>query len=302
MSRLSHAVHSASSSVHSAVSSVRQKPFSALSRVTNPWTNWASEATGIDPGKLVMMQAAAAGGAGLMFGGGPAATLSAGTGGGSTVGGIGGLLGFGRSMLPSLLGAGASIYGANEAADAQRSANETNIELAREQMAFSAAQADREMDFQRNMSNTSYQRGIEDMRKAGINPIMAAGNGGASTPSGAMGSGTAAHVDAVPSVVSNALSSATDVFRTVADVRKSFADADAARASADLSRARIPQTGAETEKTKADTEASKFEQRTFKLLNGVFDRVKGSFDHSAKGSKFLPFLYKGESGDFDFGK
>ena len=46
--------------------------------------------------------------------------------------------------------------------------------------------ANRQMDFQRDMSNTAYQRAMADMRKAGINPIMVTKLGGASTPTGAM--------------------------------------------------------------------------------------------------------------------
>jgi hypothetical protein len=42
----------------------------------------------------------------------------------------------------------------------------------------------RQMAFQENMSNTSYQRGMEDMKKAGLNPILAGKVGGASTPTG----------------------------------------------------------------------------------------------------------------------
>lgn len=46
--------------------------------------------------------------------------------------------------------------------------------------------AKRQMGFQAHMSNTAVQRQMADMRKAGINPILAAKYGGASTPSGAM--------------------------------------------------------------------------------------------------------------------
>jgi len=49
----------------------------------------------------------------------------------------------------------------------------------------SQASAKAQMEFQRQMSNTSFQRGMNDLRKAGLNPILAAKIGGASTPMGA---------------------------------------------------------------------------------------------------------------------
>jgi len=50
---------------------------------------------------------------------------------------------------------------------------------------FGKSQAEKDRSFQEQMSGTSYQRAMKDMRAAGLNPMLAANLGGASTPHGA---------------------------------------------------------------------------------------------------------------------
>lgn len=54
-------------------------------------------------------------------------------------------------------------------------------------MNFNSTEAMKNREWQEHMSNTAYQRAVEDMRKAGLNPILAFQNGGASTPGGSAG-------------------------------------------------------------------------------------------------------------------
>ena len=54
------------------------------------------------------------------------------------------------------------------------------------QTAMAKAEAKRNRRFQRQMSNTAYRRAVRDMKAAGINPILAYQQGGASTPPGAV--------------------------------------------------------------------------------------------------------------------
>ncbi len=98
-------------------------------------------------------------------------------------------------IVPALIAGAASIGGgwlANRSAR-QESARDRTFQSgeAATSRAFAGEQAARQMRFQERMRNTEWQAGIADMEAAGLNPAIAYGRGGATSPAGASASGAA---------------------------------------------------------------------------------------------------------------
>jgi len=118
----------------------------------------------------------------------------------------------------------------------QERTNQKNWDIAQNANAASAAQAQAQMDFQERMRQTQYQTAIEDMKKAGLNPMLAYSQGGAGVPTGAMGSISTAKME-------NSLGAGVSGYQQLASNN----------AELDLKASQTTATTAQAIKTEADT-------------------------------------------------
>ena len=124
----------------------------------------------------------------------------------------------------------------------QQQTNQKSWDIAQASNAASAEQAARQMDFQERMRASQYQTAVEDMKKAGLNPMLAYTQGGAGTPTGAMGQVSTAKVG---NVIGSALAGAQSLSMNEADI-------DLKKATTTGTTATTLKTEAETIKTAAD--------------------------------------------------
>jgi len=90
------------------------------------------------------------------------------------------------ALAPAAISAAGSLAGG-------MMSNNANQALFQQGNAFNAAQSQAQMDFQERMRSTQYQTAVEDLKKAGLNPMLAYTQGGAGTPSGAAVSAAGSH-------------------------------------------------------------------------------------------------------------
>ena len=154
-------------------------------------------------------------------------------------------------MLPALLTAGASLLGSH---------------LRNKEAKKASA---RQMAFQEDMSNTSYQRGMEDMRKAGLNPILAGKLGGASTPTGSTYN--------PENITQNATNAFLQTMQTQANVEQTEAQTAKIMAETDV----IKNTsgsfiGRNIDFAKKEVQKQVSSAKESNLLNNVIDKFKES--------------------------
>jgi len=125
----------------------------------------------------------------------------------------------------------------------QQQTNQKNWDIADAANRNSAEQAAKQMDFQERMRETQYQTAVKDMKEAGLNPMLAYSQGGAGTPTGAMGSVSTAQMK-------NALGAGVTGYQQLAS---NNAETDLKQSQTTATTAQAIQTEAQTIKTKQET-------------------------------------------------
>lgn len=135
----------------------------------------------------------------------------------------------------------------------QKEANAANLTSAREQMIF-----------QERMANTTHQREVEDLKKAGLNPILSA-NAGAPAPVGAK-----AELKNASEGVSEA---AVNAIKSYMDIMQSNAQTDLLRAQEKNVMADTGKKGVETKVLTQDIPKAEITNDLYKWGKKLFDKL-----------------------------
>lgn len=139
----------------------------------------------------------------------------------------------------ALLGSiGSSLLGGLFGRSSQSSANKMNIQLNKENR-----------DWLERQSNTEWQRGVADMKAAGLNPMLAVSQGGASTPSNS--AATVIPEDAL----ARGVSSAGDKLMQTVALQQGLANVELTKANTRIANAEADNRGAKLSQDLANVRA-----------------------------------------------
>lgn len=158
-------------------------------------------------------------------------------------------------LIKGIGGIASSAIGAVGGFLGQQDANEANREIAAQNTAFNAAEAQRQRDFEsywvqqswgqsEKWRGNAYQTAVADMQKAGLNPMLAYSQGGAAVPTPGVARGSAATA-VQPAPMLNKFAAASQAAQTIANVQ--------------LQESQVERTQAETRNIDVDTQRRQLE-------------------------------------------
>lgn len=163
---------------------------------------------------------------------------------------LGGLISGGSSLIGGIMG------------------NNSQQEMARQNNQWNFLMQLQNQAFQMGMSSSAYQRGVADMKAAGLNPAMMFGGSGgpASTPPGSMSSGT---MPIVRDVIGPAVDSAMRAFGLKSEVALREAEVENRQATNSLIQQQTQKTADEAANVRADTTLKTLEVAPKKLQGAL---------------------------------
>lgn len=164
--------------------------------------------------------------------------------------------------------------------EGQRAANRSNERIANLATATNISEAEKNRIFQATMSNSAFQRQMADLQKAGLNPLLAAGMSGASTPSGSTASAQTAHME---NAMSGAITSAQNAVQMSMNNQKLGADIALTKDQQALTKAQTGKAAMETKVMSKGVPEADLKNKIYNWTNKFIERSQSNPQPIIKG-------------------